>query len=201
MKQCFNSLAGQQYNAGTVCAELVNGASGDMVRITYDTGNSGYCLTEVQAYFGDSIPSNGAGNPQPGQFTAKNTTMPAGCIKTATLISPLEPTCSSTSTYTNRAFKLAAHSSVVLVGGGGGQTAWSTGVDVTNGGSWATYSAVSVSCACIVPTKAPTKAPTKSPTKVRTFGFDPLCSLYFLPRRFLTNPAPLMTSGTHEEAY
>ena len=181
MKQCFNSLAGQQYNAGTVCAELVNGANGDMVKITYDTGTSGYCLIEVQAYFGDTIPSNGAGNPQPGQFPAKNTTMPAGCIKTATLIVPLEPTCSSASTYTNRPFKLAAHSSVVLSTGGGGQTAWTPGVDVTFGGSWATYSAASVTCSCIVPTKAPTKAPTKSPTKVRMLGLDLFCSLHVLP--------------------
>ena len=163
LKKCWPSLAGQWYNAGTVCAELLNGLS-DQVKITYDTTGSDYCLTEVQAYFGDRIPSNRAGNPQIGWFPAKNTTMPAGCVKTATVVTSLNPRCCSSSAATlwmNRPFRLAAHSSVVLSSGGGGQTAWTTGVDITAGGSWATYTPVNIDCGC---NSYP--APVISPTKV-----------------------------------
>ena len=167
-RKCFTALAGQTLPAGNVCAEIMNnqGAAGDVVRITYDTSGTNYCLTEVQAYFGDTIPATGSGNPQPGQFPVKNTTMPAGCVKTATLTTPLNPRCCSSSASTiwmNRGFKLAAHSSVVLSTGGGGQTAWSTGVDITGGGSWATYTPVVLNCQC---PGAPVAAPVKSPTKV-----------------------------------
>ena len=170
-KKCFNAIAGQLYNAGTVCAEILNNAAqGDMVRITYDTTGSDYCLSEVQAYFGSTIPSNGSNNPQPGQFPAKLTGL--GCVRTATVLTPLTPKCCSVSgsVYSNLGLRLAAHSSVTLVGGGGGQTAWSTGIDVSAGGSWATYSPVSLNCGCmpVTPVKSPTKAPTKSPTKAPT---------------------------------
>ena len=158
-------MAGQTLPSGTVCAEILNNAAqGDLVKITYDTTGTNYCLTEVQAYFGSTIPATGTGNPQIGQFPAKNTTMPAGCVKTASVLTPLNPRCCSSSASTvwmGRNFKLAAHSSVVLSTGGGGQTAWSTGVDVTNGGSWATYTPVTLDCGC-----NSYAAPVKSPPKV-----------------------------------
>ena len=174
IRRCWPALAGQTIPAGNVCAELVNnGASGDTVRITYNTTGTDYCLREVQAYFGDSIPSNGPGNPQIGNFPAKNTTMPSGCVKTATVITPLTPRCCTSAPvglWSNRSFRLAAHSSVVLSNGGGGQTAWSTGADITPGGSWATFSPAVLNCGCnpITPVGSPIRSPTKSPTKAPT---------------------------------
>ena len=166
LRKCWPSIAGQHFNAGTVCAEIMNGAT-DTVRITYDTSGSDYCLREVQAYFGDSIPSTGTGNPQVGQFPAKNTTMPSGCVKTATVTTPLAPRCCTSAPvglWSNRSFRLAAHSSVVLSNGGGAQTAWSAGVQITGGGSWATFTPAVLNCGC---SSAPVPAPVRAPTKVR----------------------------------
>jgi hypothetical protein len=156
MKACYAAMAGQYYPAGTVCAELVNGGSGDSVKITYDTSGTDYCLTEVQAYFGDTIPVNKAGNPSIGQFPAK-ATMIGSCIKTYSLSTPLSPDCKAGAEFMNRVFKFAAHSHVQFSNGSGGQTAWSVGKDIRAGGSWATYSEATIGCTCIAPTKSPTK--------------------------------------------
>jgi hypothetical protein len=141
-------VAGQNYAAGTVCAELVNSDNGDMVKITYDTSNTDYCLTEVQAYLGNSIPVGSTGNPNVGLFPAKDTMTTDYCVQTATVLMPLVPECSKGATYMNKSLKLAAHASVEFSDGTGGQTAWSVGKAITKGGSWATYSEVSLSCSC-----------------------------------------------------
>jgi hypothetical protein len=178
MKSCYNMMAGQHLLAGTVCVELVNGGSGDSAKITYDTSGTAYCLSEVQAYIGDTIPVNSKGNPSIGHFPAKAVMSAGTCVKTYTVTTPLSPDCSSGDEFTNRIFKVAAHSSVQFADGSGGQTAWSVGKDITVGGSWASYSEASISCKCIVPTKAPTKAPTAAPTKVRLRHDDG--SVYFV---------------------
>ncbi|GKZ00159.1 hypothetical protein MPSEU_000969100 [Mayamaea pseudoterrestris] len=163
MISCFPSKAGQHYNAGQVCTELLNGDNGDSVKITYDTTGSNYCLTEVQAYFGDTIPANKAGNPMIGNFPAKST-MNGSCIKTYTLQTPLVPGCAAGAEFMNRVYKFAAHSHVQFADGSGGQTAWTDGKDITTGGSWAMYSEAALNCKCVAPTKAPTRSPTKLPT-------------------------------------
>ena len=148
MKQCFAAMAGKNYTAGSVCVELVNRGIGDTVKITYDTSGSDYCLTEVQAYFGDLIPVNTAGNPQIGTFPAKATMKAGTCIKTYSLETPLSPDCVAGAEYMKKIYKLAAHSHVQFADGSGGQTAWTTGTETVSGGSWAMYSEASLACQC-----------------------------------------------------
>ena len=95
--------------AGNVCLELVNGDGSDTVKVTYDTTGSDYCLDQVQAYVGDSIPVGKTGNPTIGLFPAKNTTMPAGCVKTATVSMLLTPGCVKGAEFMDRIYKVAAH--------------------------------------------------------------------------------------------
>ncbi|GKY90275.1 hypothetical protein MPSEU_000001600 [Mayamaea pseudoterrestris] len=147
MTSCYPMMAGQHYKAGQVCVEIINGNT-DYAKITYDTLDSGYCLKEVQAYIGDNIPSNNKGNPQIGNFPAKANISTSTCTKRYTITTPLLPDCSSGREFASRTYKFAAHSSVQTANGGGGQTAWSTGVDITAGGSWATYSELKIGCKC-----------------------------------------------------
>jgi hypothetical protein len=157
MMACFDMMAGQYHDAGIVCAELVNGGNGDMVKITYDTSSTDYCLIEVQAYLGSSIPVGSTGNPNVGLFPAKATMTADDCVQTVTVTMPLVPGCADGASYMDEMLKLAAHASVEFADGSGGETAWSVGQDINNGGSWASYSEASLSCHCVVPTKAPTK--------------------------------------------
>jgi hypothetical protein len=152
---CVNMLAGQFYAAGKVCAEIINGDT-DTVKITYDTSGTSYCLREVQAYLGDSIPTGSKGNPNIGLFPAKMIISEA-CAKTATVTTNLAKQCSASTPYSNWLTKLAAHSSVQLSNGTGGQTAWSVGKPITPGGSWAMFTELNINCACAVPTNSPTK--------------------------------------------
>jgi hypothetical protein len=161
MKTCFNMLAGQYIPAGSVCVEVVNGAT-DTVKITYDTTTSAACLKQVHAYIGDTIPTNNAGNPMIGNFPLTDDVV-GSCVKTYTFTTSMPTDCSTTNTFTNKTFKLAAHASVQYTDGNGGQTAWSVGKDIKNGGSWATYSEVILSCSC-----GPVPATAKAPTKVST---------------------------------
>jgi hypothetical protein len=158
-------LAGQHIPAGQACVEVINDAA-DTVKITYNTTSSAACLKSVHAYIGNSIPVNNAGNPAPGNFPMIDD--PAGsCVKTFTFTTALPMDCSSTSTFTNKVFKLAAHASVQFTDGNGGQTAWSVGKDIKDGGSWATYSEVTLSCSCgSGQVASPVTTPVKAPTKV-----------------------------------
>ena len=61
MLACYDMKAGQTLDAGKVCVELINGGVGDSVKVTYNTTGTDYCLTEVQAYVGDSIPVGSTG--------------------------------------------------------------------------------------------------------------------------------------------
>ena len=58
---CVNALAGRTIPAGRVCIEIQNSDGSDMVKITYNTTGTDYCLKEIQAYLGDSIPVGGTG--------------------------------------------------------------------------------------------------------------------------------------------
>ena len=129
MTSCFPMVAGQNYASGKVCVELLNGGSADTAKITYDTSGTNYCLTEVQAYLGDNIPTNTANNPAVGNFPAKSGQISTKtCVTTYTVQMPLAPDCESGSEFMGRPYKLAAHASVQFANGSGGQTAWSTGV-------------------------------------------------------------------------
>jgi hypothetical protein len=152
---CVNMLAGQFYSAGKVCVEIVN-ADVDKARITYDTSGTSYCLKEVQAYLGDSIPVGSKGNPNIGIFPAKAVISDA-CAKTYTVTTDLQKQCSTETMYSSWLAKLAAHASVQYADGSNGQTAWSVGKKVNPTGSWAMYTELNLSCECVVPTESPTK--------------------------------------------
>ena len=124
---------------------LFSGATTDWAKITYDTTGTDYCLDEVQAYLGDSIPLNNQGNPSIGNFPAKAVSLStsSNCVKTWTVNTVLSKTCCASTTYTNWATALAAHSHVTLSNGSGGQTAWTPGIEMTAGGSWATNTPIS----------------------------------------------------------
>lgn len=115
---CLTCLV-QWYNAGTVCVEIISGGTTDWAKVTYDTTGTDYCLDQVHAYIGDSIPGNNG--PSPGQFTNQATLDTSGCIKTYTLNTVLPKTCSASAPYASWCTKLAAHSHVTLTSGTGGQ--------------------------------------------------------------------------------
>ena len=174
-----------------MCAELENGGTGgDKVKIEYNTNSSGYCMTQIHAYAGDSVPVNQAGNPEPGQFPA-NVNL-GSCLATYTVTLPLPQNCTTGNEFSNTVTKLAAHASMQLTSGGGGQTAWSNGTKIVDQGNWAMISELDISCRCIVPTAAPTKAPTKVPTKVRSLP-EP-CLLFVVVGRFFLSLLPFCLS-------
>jgi hypothetical protein len=161
--KCYETVAGQYIPAGKVCLEVVNGAK-ETVKITYDTRGTAACLQEVQAYFGDNIPGS-----NPGAYPEK-AAMGSGCAQTYTVTTDLIPDCNNANLFVNRGYKLAAHSSVQYTDGNGGQTAWTRGKPI-DGGSWAMYSDVFLSCQCggvqqITVEKPLTALPTKQPSKV-----------------------------------
>jgi hypothetical protein len=158
MKSCFNM--GQNSASGTVCTELVNGGNGDAVKITYDTTGTPYCLTDAQAYFGVSVPSN------INNFPAKKTMPTGNCLKTYTFQTPLTSSCQSGGEYANKAHKLSARAHMQLSDGTGGQTSWASanasGPEMTAQGYG--FSTTSINCKCTAPTKPPSLAPTKVST-------------------------------------
>ena len=167
---CTSMLASQTIPAGRVCIEIQNSDTSDTAKITYNTTGTDYCLREIQAYLGDTIPVGITGNPTIGLFPAKPPVnpIPDACAKTYTVTTTLAKQCSVSTPYTNWVQKLAAHSSVEFANGTGHQTAWSVGSKINGGtkGSWAMFTQITLNCNCVAPTKAPTVAPTKVPTKV-----------------------------------
>ena len=155
--------------AGQVCVEILNGAT-DFAKITYDTSKGKACLNEVQAYLGDNIPMTDTGNPAIGTFNAKGVVSGTKCVQSYSVTTPLTPDCKKGSLFTDRIYKLAAHATVKFIGGTE-ETAWSQGLAIVDGGSWATYSEVKLSCTCGPLTKAPTAKPSKVPTKVCSFVY------------------------------
>ena len=175
MKECFVAMAGQNFPAGSVCVELVNRGIGDTVKITYDTSGTDYCLTEVQAYFGDVVPVNLSGNPMIGQFPAKATMRLGTCVTSYSVETPLSPDCVAGAEYMKKLYKLAAHSHVQHADGSGGQTAWTQGVDMTPiGGSWAMYSVANIACGCPHTFPAIAGCPAEPSDKIIPFIADEL---------------------------
>jgi hypothetical protein len=151
LKACYGLVAGQYYAAGTVCVEFISDGNGDEVEITYDTTGTFYCLTEIHAFLGKTIPLSKAGHAKIEKFPAR-AFMIGSCIKSYTLTTLLSPPdgCTLKTKFQQRVYKLAAHAHVEIADGSGGQTVWSAGPDIINPkGTWATYSEAKLSCNCL----------------------------------------------------
>ena len=167
---CTNMLAGKTIPAGRVCIEIQNSDASDTAKITYNTTGTAYCLKDVKAYVGESIPVERTGNAATDLFPAKTPVnpIPDACAKTYTVTTTLPKQCSVSTPYTNWVLRLAAQASVQFSNGTGVQTAWSVGpkINLNPKGCWGMYTPLTLNCNCVAPTKAPTVAPTKVPTKV-----------------------------------
>jgi hypothetical protein len=155
-RRCFRSFAGQTIYSGTVCVDIINGET-DMVQLTYDTSDTKACLLEVQAFVGDTIPVGSTGNPNVGLFPMK--AYPTGsCVKRVVVSSELVPDCQEGGEFTNRIYKLAAHATNSGLTKDD-ETSWTAGVDITVGGSWATFTELGLTCKCSAPVPVVAIAP------------------------------------------
>lgn len=133
-EQCETLIAGQNYDAGTVCV------SNDTDTITISvTTHDGWTMGETQLALGTSlsdIPTNGPGNPIIGQFPYK-TYVDGTSLTYVFDLADFDAACDSN-------FYIAFHA--VASNGDQVETAWSDGERFTARGSWATYSQYQAVC-------------------------------------------------------
>ena len=130
-------LAGQHIPAGTISItnDLTN------LYVTFNTTGD-WKMMETHLYVGsyEGLPKTKTGNPKIGNFPYKNS---LGSDTTFTYAIPLS------SLGEDQCFVVAAHASVATLDLEGNvveqQTAWGAGSQITEGGSWATYT---VYCPC-----------------------------------------------------
>lgn len=117
-------MAGQNIDSGNITATIVDG----VVVIGYETEGD-WVITETHLYVGplEDLPTNGAGNPQIGQFPISDNFNPSVTEVEYTTIELEEGEC----------VYVAAHAVVVNTVTGQEETAWGNGVQINNGGSWA----------------------------------------------------------------
>lgn len=142
-ESCVTLFAGQTIDAGTVCAAV----EGDDLVITYTTEN-GWELTAAHLWVGDDMadmPQTATGNPKIGNFPYNS-----GDITGATTCSFNVPLASLNSECVcDLSYFVAAHAALRKLDGDGGyetQTGWADGPQITEGGSWATYTTVTLGC-------------------------------------------------------
>jgi len=152
-QQCFELVAGQNTNAGTVC---VSTDGVDLV-VTYTTINN-WTIKEAQLWIGNQLsdmPQTKTGNPIPGQFPFKSETLIYDVTAPTTkytfsraLSNPLiNFTCDTNPGDVT--YYMAAHASLQKVADAGTyqtETAWSAGSPITSKGSWATFSTFTLTC-------------------------------------------------------
>jgi hypothetical protein len=130
-------LAGQNIPAGTI--EISNDLTN--LYVTFNTTGD-WKMMETHLYVGsiEGLPKTSTGNPKIGNFPYKDS---LGSATTFTYTIPLS------SLGEDQCFVVAAHASVATLDGEGNvieqQTAWGAGSQITEGGSWATYT---VYCPC-----------------------------------------------------
>jgi hypothetical protein len=142
-ESCVTLFAGQTIEAGTVCSAVV----GDDLVITYTTDN-GWELTGAHLWVGDDLadmPKTMTGNPKIGNFPYN-----AGDITGATTFSFHVPLASLESECVcDLSYFAAAHAALRKADGEGGyetQTGWADGPQIVEGGSWATFTTVTLGC-------------------------------------------------------
>lgn len=142
-QSCVTLFAGQTIDAGTVCAAV----DGDNLVITYTTDN-GWELTAAHLWVGDNMddmPQTANGNPKIGNFPYNS-----GEITGATTYSFYVPLSSlSSECVCDLSYFAAAHAALRKWDRDGGyetQTGWADGPQITEGGSWATYTTVTLGC-------------------------------------------------------
>lgn len=149
---CVTLLAGQTIPVGSVCTSV----SGDSAYVTYSTTN-GWYLFETHLWAGTSLsamPQNRAGNPQLGLFPYGSSY--AAPVATATIAVPLSlfgldqsmQACAAVSAY------LVTHAVVKkqrVDGSWQSETAYGEGTRLVQKGNWATWFAVTFSCAADEP--------------------------------------------------
>lgn len=129
-EETFDLFGGQTIWVGEVSISNDD----NYIYVTYNT-SGGWVINETHLYIGDpnGIPSNNAGNPQLGQFPYNESHTG---VTSHTIIVPIDPNL--------ECYVVAAHASVSLLDENGieiqQETAWSSGNQINEGGSWATYS-------------------------------------------------------------
>jgi len=113
-------IAGQNIDAGTVTV-YVNEA-GTQFKVVYDTGDSGWLISETHLWVGEGAPAKAA----PGKFPYKSVYSPA--VSSAEYIVDIPEVSGDTVCF-------AAHAVVVNAASGKTETAWGNGVEFAN--NWA----------------------------------------------------------------
>ena len=140
---CYQLVAGQTMDAGSVCVDVVD----DMLHVTYETSGD-WLLFEAQVWVGDDLddlPQTPSGNPKIGHFPYIVEDL-GGVINYAFSI-PLDEI--GDDELCDIEFYLAAHAVVGREVDGGEmqfETAWSDGLELNTGGSWAMVSTFMFSC-------------------------------------------------------
>jgi hypothetical protein len=144
--------AGQNINAGSVHYEDID-TNGDQVddalKVSFETAN-GWELTEVHFFIGSSLtklPTNKAGNPQPGQFPYKSGSINGQTAYSFTIpFSTLGYSCPSAATED---YFVSAHAGLRKSLGGGSyqqESGWGDGLRLVQRGSWAMYNIIYLTC-------------------------------------------------------
>jgi len=134
----FTLYAGQSINVGSIV--ITN--DDDNIYVTYNT-TGGWVLNETHLFVGElnDMPATPNGNPKIGLFPYKDS---HNGVSSFTLSIPINEDL--------ECYVVAAHASVSLPGteeeGAQTETAWSTGEQINESGSWATYSEYCLSDCC-----------------------------------------------------
>ncbi len=175
---CVPLIAGQNIDAGTVCADVV----GDNMVVTYDT-TGGWELIEAHLWVGASLtdmPQTKTGNPKVGNFPYNSGDI-SGSVSYAFSV-PLV-SLGGEPAICGQSFYIAAHAALRKLNPDTGsyqtQTGWGDGLGMVEKGSWATYFMVTLQCNSAVP------EPEKQCETAFAYGGDlaiPFTSLMDTPR-------------------
>lgn len=146
---CKDLMAAQHFDAGNVCAEVVDG---NLVVTLYTTG--GWKFVDAHMWWGmtlDEMPQTNKGNPKIGHFPYYS-----GDILGWTMyqfVVPLEEIggMDYMTTLCGQRIKLAVHANVkkwIYCTGYQYETAWASGSEIVPGRSWAMFFAIEFSCDC-----------------------------------------------------
>jgi hypothetical protein len=143
---CTTLFAGQTIDVGDVCVSIQGAEGAEELCITYTT-TGGWTMNEAHLWVGDDLadmPQSRKGNPKIGNFPYNS-----GDISGATTYTKCIPVSELTENICDATLYVAAHTAVQKDNGDGtvdSETAWGSGENLVERGSWATYSSVTFSC-------------------------------------------------------